>query len=348
MRPGRPTESTALCLAAFTVAGLTLLDHFIEARVIFYLLYPGEIIRFLVTGGHGGTKLGDAFAPIAGFVVNILYYIAFYEMLLWVYCRFSGSDSRQRSKTLVGRPSVRLVLAFLLALLGGLAYIDYRQHRMNELYRTAIDGGTTEACAAVVELASFRGTQASEGLFRLLAPQQLFSDKRQDIAVQLLAKRNDDEIAARLAELLQPYTSLSLRTDISKALLDMECNRSCTQFILQYLERLSLGELNLEDATESRPDFRFSLQQEEDEILKMLDEVLSKDQALTVKVLTDDYGIGTDYPSRLGLQLIGTLKLRNACHELLRPKVKIYDPALRGKVQSLIRDLNCPPIAGPY
>jgi len=348
---GKTMEARALSLAALTVGGLTLLDYFIEAKPLFYSLYPGEIISFLIVWGHGGVQLADTFAPVASFIVNIIYYTALYEILLLGVSRFAGPSANEAPRNILGIRTIGLGIALLIAALAGLADVDYRQHRMNDLYRIAINGSlaqSAEACAAVVELAGFRGKQAPELLFHLLAPQHSYYDKRQDIALQLLAKRNDPEVTARLAELLQPYTSLWLRTEVSKALLDMECNRACTQFILFYLDRLSLGELNSEDATEHSPDFRFSLKAEQDEVVNRLGRVLGKDQSLTVAVLTDDYGIGTSYPSRLALQLIGTLQLRTACHELIRPNVKIYDPVLRGQVQNLIQQLKCPPLPGPH
>jgi hypothetical protein len=345
MRPGKTIEARALALAVIAVSGLMMLDYFVDSNLLFYLLYPGMIVEFLITGGYGGTRLMDTFSLVAVFVVNSLYYAPVFGALVWVCRRLGQPNAEQMPRNALWRQSVALGIALLLVVLAGLAYVDYRQRRMNALYRTAMEGGTAEACTAITELASFRGAQASEVLFRLLAPQPLFFDKRQDIAVQFLAKRKDDDVAARLAELLQPYTSLSLRSDVSRALLDMECNRSCTQFILHYLERLSLGELNWEDATESHPDFRFSLKTEQAGVVKRLDEVLSKDQPLTVKVLTDDYGIGTDYPSPLALQLIGTLQLRTACHELVRPNVRFHDAALRDQVQTLTQQLKCPRVA---
>ena len=37
---------------------------------LFSLLFPGEVISLLITGGHGGTHAADAVAPAVGIVVN--------------------------------------------------------------------------------------------------------------------------------------------------------------------------------------------------------------------------------------------------------------------------------------
>jgi len=233
-------------------------------------------------------------------------------------------------------------LALLVAVVAGLFFLVYRHHRMIKLYHTVLWGGTSEAHTSVVQLASFHGEEATELLLCIASPRRTFLDRRQDLAVQLLAKRKDPQVAARLAEALNPQSALALRTAVAKALLDMECNRACTESVLHYLERMSWGELNVEEAFERDPDLRFQLKPEQDEVVNKLQRVLWKDQGLTIDVLTDKYGLGSDYPSSFGLHIVEALNLRSACPALEKSSHATFDTTLSGRLQILERKLECP------
>src|SRR5271157_1988326 len=149
----------------------------------------------------------------------------------------------------IRRIGAGLAALFLMLVLATLAALDHRHHRMTELYNTALRGGTAEADTALVQLARFHGEEATELLLRFASPStNRLPDNRLDLTVQLLKQRKDPQVAARLAEFLKPNSPRALRTDVSDALLEMECNLACARSVLHYLERMSWGELNIEEA----------------------------------------------------------------------------------------------------
>ena len=56
------------------VALLTIFSHSVEYSGFFYLLYPGNIVSQVITGGHGGTLLQERMALISSFILNVLVY----------------------------------------------------------------------------------------------------------------------------------------------------------------------------------------------------------------------------------------------------------------------------------
>jgi len=236
----------------------------------------------------------------------------------------------------------RLLSLFLLSILVALALPLYRHHRMTELYKKALRGQTSDADSAMRELGNFHGEESADLLLRLASPTSRFVDNRQTVAVQILARRNNATVTARLAESLKPYSSLSLRKDVSQALLETDCNFVCIQSVLHYLERLSCRELNVEEAFERNSDFRSGLKAEQDEIVRRLLQVLSKDQDLTKHVLTSEYGLGTDYPSRFGVEIAGSAQIKSACPLLDNSSSKAFDGALREQIYTVMQQLRCP------
>jgi hypothetical protein len=43
--------------------------------LLFYALYPGNIVSLLIAGGHGGTRAEEAIATIIGILVNVAAYV---------------------------------------------------------------------------------------------------------------------------------------------------------------------------------------------------------------------------------------------------------------------------------
>ncbi len=238
---------------------------------------------------------------------------------------------------------VRIALLFFAGVLAFLVFLVRRHSRMVELYNSTLWGGTPEAHASLVELASFRGNGATDLLLNVASPSRRFFDDRQTLAVRLLAKRKDPQVAAKLAEYLKPNSALSLRTDVADSLLEMECDFPCARSVLHYLERMSCGELNLEEAFERDPDRRFSLKPEQDEVIAKLGKVLKNDQGATIEVLSKEYGLGSDFPSQFALRLVGTLELKSACYALARSSGSTYDDALRVQIDTLMQKLECQP-----
>jgi len=230
-----------------------------------------------------------------------------------------------------------------IALLGVIAFLFWRHQQIIGFYRTAMWGGTAEAKSAVARLAGFRGEDATELLLRIASPRQRFLDNRQVLAVQLLAKRGRPEIAVRLAESLKPQAPYSLRMAVATALAQIECNEQCTQYVLHYLYRRFCGELNAEEAfPESDADARFQLKQDEDQLAATLNTSLLVNRRWTVVVLTEVYGLGSEYPSPFSLHVVESLKLREACSALRDSSAKTFDVSLRGSIQSLVQKLECP------
>jgi len=211
-----------------------------------------------------------------------------------------------------------------IALLGVIAFLFWRHQQIIGFYRTAMWGGTAEAKSAVARLAGFRGEDATELLLRIASPRQRFLDNRQVLAVQLLAKRGRPEIAVRLAESLKPQAPYSLRMAVATALAQIECNEQCTQYVLHYLYR------------------RFQLKQDEDQLAATLNTSLLVNRRWTVVVLTEVYGLGSEYPSPFSLHVVESLKLREACSALRDSSAKTFDVSLRGSIQSLVQKLECP------
>jgi uncharacterized membrane protein len=69
-----------MAILLFVIA-LTVMIYRIESPVLFYLLYPGEIVSLLITGGHGGTLLQDRIAPVASVAVNFLVYATVFNVI---------------------------------------------------------------------------------------------------------------------------------------------------------------------------------------------------------------------------------------------------------------------------
>jgi hypothetical protein len=63
-----------LLIATVVVVLLTLLLRRLVVPILFYALWPGNVLSLAITGGHGGTAFQDVFATIAGVFLNILAY----------------------------------------------------------------------------------------------------------------------------------------------------------------------------------------------------------------------------------------------------------------------------------
>jgi len=61
-------------IATVVVVLLTLIFQKLLTPVLFYALWPGNVLSLAITGGHGGTAFQQVFAPIAGVFLNILVY----------------------------------------------------------------------------------------------------------------------------------------------------------------------------------------------------------------------------------------------------------------------------------
>jgi len=314
-------------------------------RAITLLFSPG--LALISTGVKGVEPVFEwALMLVAlALLLNGLIYMAAGWLLAFVYeSLLKPSTMRRKIVDVVRSANTKLALSslLLLSILIALGIILHRHHQMADLYEKALKGPTSDAEAAVVELGTFHGEEPTDLLLRLASPKSRFLDDRQTFAVQILAKQHDPRTTARLAQSLKPYSSLALRRDVSQALLETECNLACTQSLLQYLERLSHGELNEEEAFEQDPDFRSSIRTEQDKIVRTLHRVLAHNQELTQRVLVSDYGLGSDYPSRFAVQLAGSAQIQSTCPFLDNSSSQTFDGALREQIHTVMQQLRCP------
>ncbi len=64
-----------ILLVSFAIVSvLAMLERSYGSSVFFYLLYPGNILGLVITGGHGGTHTENVLAAVLGFVANLCAY----------------------------------------------------------------------------------------------------------------------------------------------------------------------------------------------------------------------------------------------------------------------------------
>ena len=68
----------AVITAIVIVASLTIIQRLIESwgDLLFYPLFPGEVLSLLITGGHGGSLVQEWIGLAFGIGVNVLVYSA--------------------------------------------------------------------------------------------------------------------------------------------------------------------------------------------------------------------------------------------------------------------------------
>ncbi len=67
-------SGTILGISALVVAALMLCSYIVQPKILFVLLYPGEVVGLWITGGHGGTSIEEGTAIAVSFLVNTLVY----------------------------------------------------------------------------------------------------------------------------------------------------------------------------------------------------------------------------------------------------------------------------------
>jgi hypothetical protein len=83
---------TVFGLSAVFVLLFTFLQWFWPNVVIFYLLWPGNVIGLMITGIHGGTLAQEQTASILGFLVNAIVYLFVGLCVHKIYLRFFVSQ----------------------------------------------------------------------------------------------------------------------------------------------------------------------------------------------------------------------------------------------------------------
>jgi hypothetical protein len=84
-----------LLLSIGIVTLLTALDHSYRPSIFFYVLYPGDVLRLLITGGHGGSFAEERLASVLGFLANVCAYWLVLTCILFVFKAVSGRMARE-------------------------------------------------------------------------------------------------------------------------------------------------------------------------------------------------------------------------------------------------------------
>ena len=145
------------------------------------------------------------------------------------------------------------------------------------------------------------------------------------IAIESMHTRGGAEEAAALATLLQPHQSLDLRRVVAQTIERMPCFKECVTTILHYLERIFLGQPNedlreclLQDIWKRFP--RPSYEREQQEIYQLLESSLSRHRGVSLGVLIEVYGLGSELPAPFALDLAARIHLVEACPFLIRAR----------------------------
>jgi hypothetical protein len=234
-------------------------------------------------------------------------------------------------------------------------YLKYRDDAVDRLFQEAAGNPTffrnnTDSRSALLKLAKYSGKRSTDMLLRIALGQSAPWASTQADAIKALSERREPEIATELAILLQPHQALEIRRAVAKSLETLPCEQECVASILHYLERISRGELNYEDAFVYPADLAPVLgshKEQQLEVYKSLDLVLQQRKADTLAVLVAVYGLGSVEPSEFALDVIARTQLTEACPLLQQsaqaeqslPPSRLRAP--RDQVQAAISSLHC-------
>jgi hypothetical protein len=167
-------------------------------------------------------------------------------------------------------------------------------------------------------------------------------------AIKALQESPDPEIAVKLSSLLQPHYGLDVRAATAQSLQRLPCKGECILGILHYLERVSRGEVNYEDAfIPARTNPVISPKKQQQDFYESLCVVLRRETSDTTATLRNVYGVGSPMPSRFALDLLSRLGLREACPLLLESdkQIKIRPADLfdapRQELTTTLASLHC-------
>jgi hypothetical protein len=237
----------------------------------------------------------------------------------------------------------------------GQKYISTRDKQIDQLYAKAIrfpdaEIPYPESVEAVRKLGKYPGKRVTVMLVRLAVGQafpfnsdDIYSEAIRTVAIQELAKRKDATVSVGLAKLINPHERLAEREAAAEALEQLPCPDECVEAILQYLDRVSMGEQNYEELwLPSYGDTDGSLQRRERDLYGQLYEILQREKRETLAGLMGTYGLGTDAPSRFALELVTKVDMSpEACMLLKQSKVRGQDGELSQQVNSALAVLNC-------
>ena len=265
-------------------------------------------------------------------------------IIQWLFPGFAKFSAT--TKTILRVVGIMSVIGLLV-----LGYLDYRNRHLQALYGRVVSPltGSQDAVSAVRKIATYRGRRATEILLAVATSGSGWSEATgtRTAAIEELEKRDDPEVGATLADLLQPHESLRTREMASAALERLPCTAECDAHILHYLERVWRGEPNYEDRLNGGEETRAFIHKAQETVYERLIIVLRREKISTLKNLAQIYGLGSDNPSLFALQIVVRAKLVEACPYLLRSAngLKTYSPsdykAPIAEVQAAVTELKC-------
>jgi len=229
-----------------------------------------------------------------------------------------------------------------------LLYIGFttiRNYRIDALARVAMSEKSDPG--VVNRLASYRGERASELLLAVAgaAPEQ----QNRIAAIRALVDRKDGALVARLSEQLLPQQPLPIRLEIARALYATGCPPECMKNVLYFEERMSSGARPSEDMQAEAPR---GLSKQEQELQNMLDEVMKKNKAALGLVLSNVYGLRTNFPASLAIDVVERLNIKEACPALVHTFLSIDDQVRSSpeyqEVSQAVKILDCSTFALTY
>ena len=244
----------------------------------------------------------------------------------------TSSDSFGFRPKRLGLLIVGLVLLYI-------GYVSVRNTRIDSLARAAMDGKADPS--TVKKLASYGGERSADLLLVIAggpAPQQ-----NRIAAIHALADRKDGALVSRLSALLVPPEPLAVRQAIAQAVYSTGCPPECMKNVLYFEERMANGARPSEDVQAEPPK---TLSQPERELQSVLDEVLKKNKPALGIVLSQVYGLSTDFPASFAIQTVERLELKEACpalvHTYLNPNENVRNSPEYQEVAQAVQILQCP------
>lgn len=226
-------------------------------------------------------------------------------------------------------------------------FVIHRHFRMKRLLSVALSPLSDDptAAAAINQLARYTNSEATALLVKVAISDPRITDNRQVLAIGLIARRNDPEAFTALSNLLQPHINLGRREAVANALKDGICTALCIQSILHYEERLFFGvrdERNLIPDEPLDEPVKSIIERDHLRFVEDLNETLTRNSMLTLQVLRDVYGLGSDQPSPFALKTVETLQLRAACLPLAKSIRSLADPSEKNTLDTVFHGLACP------
>ncbi len=243
----------------------------------------------------------------------------------------TGSDSFGFRPRKLGYVAVGLVLFYL-------GYTSIRNTRIDALAHAAMAGNANPSI--VSKLGSYHGQRPSDLLLVIAggpAPEQ-----NRIAAIHALVNRKDASFVARLSALLVPPEPLAVRQAIAQALSSSGCPPECLKNVLSFQERMANGARPAEDTQADPPR---TLSPVEQELQSVLDEVLRKNKAALEVVLSQVYGLTTNFPSSFAIQTVERLNMKESCptliHTYLNPNDNVRNSPEYQEVTQAVQILQC-------